>query len=148
MGLKTSILRIIFGTIFLVVGLFAFIGSWRAHEYDLAIQKRGGQTIGHITEKYFSQPNDWTINYWFLLPDGQTFTVRHRGVSESLWGKLQPGDEIDVRYEIDNPNRNFPVNEGNTPRGVTIYASIIALLFAGFGTLLLTYNFKFWPFKT
>lgn len=140
--LKTSIAGLVFGAIISGIGLLALIGSWGGHWVDLKIQEREGQSIGHLTGKEFSQPDDWSVNYWFLLPDGQKVEVRYRNISESLWQRLKVGDHLDIRYELKNPTRNFPVNEGNTPIAPVIVASVVGLAFVIFGLLLIIGSVK------
>jgi hypothetical protein len=127
--LKISFAGLVLGVAICAIGVLALVGSWGGHWFDREIQDRGGRSVGHVTDKHFSQPNDWDVDYWFLLPDGQRVDARRRGISEALWQRLQIGDLIDVRYELNNPARNFPAKEGNTPAVPVIIASVIGLAF-------------------
>lgn len=130
------------GIIFLCTGIFALLGSWGGHWYDVEIQNHGGRSVGYVTGKHFSQPNDWDVDYWFMLPHGQSVNVHWRGISKGLRKSLKIGDPIDIRYELKNITRNFPVNQGNTPIGPVILASVVGLLFTIFGTLLIIGSVK------
>jgi hypothetical protein len=132
----------VLGAVICGLGLIALIGSWGGHWYDREIQVSGGRSVGHVTDKHFSQPDDWDVNYWFLLPDGQRVDVRHRSISGALWQRLKVDDLIDVHYELKNPARNFPVNEGNTPIAPVIVASVIGLAFTIAGLFLIMRSFK------
>jgi hypothetical protein len=131
-----------FGLSLFGLGLLALLWSWGGHWNHREIQDHGGQAVGHITDKHFSQPNDWTVNYWFLLSDGQRVSARHRGVSERLWQRLHVGDQVKVRYDLTHPSRNLVVDEGNTSIAPIIVASLLGLLFAIVGVLLVRRSFK------
>lgn len=139
---KPSLTGLLLGVAICALGLLALILSWGGHWSELETQTRGGLSVGHVTDKHFSQPNDWDVNYWFLLSDGQRVNVSHRGISESLWQRLHVGDRIDVRYELQNPARNFPVGLGNTPIAPVIVASVLGWVFAITGLLLIIRSFK------
>jgi len=139
---RSSLAGRLVGVILFGLGLLALLGSWGGHWFDLEIQDRGGRAVGHVTGKHFAQPSDWTLDYWFLLPGGQRLEVRHRGISEPLWRRLQVGDVIDVRYELNKPSRNFPVYQGNTPLAPVLLASVIGLAFAIAGVFLFVGSFR------
>ncbi len=140
--MRTSTSGLLFGVLLVVVGLLALVLAWGGHLRDLDIQAHGGLATGRVTGKAYSAPDDWAVAYTFALENGRRFAVPSRLVSEARWRKLQVGDPIAIHYAPDNPGRNFPTGEGATPLAPVLVGSLLGLVFASLGTLLIVASRK------
>jgi hypothetical protein len=129
----------IVGMVFIVLGLLSLIGAWSTYRNDVQISETGVRVEGEIIRKDYQpdNPNEYYwVQYRFELPDGQSIT-HGWPLAKREWDALQVGGRIPLRYQADNPTRNFPEGRGNTSIGVTMFASIFGLAFALAGAFLL-----------
>jgi hypothetical protein len=137
---QRSRIALVFGVVFLVVGLLAVFGSWRGYQLDTGILEHGARAEGHITKKVVlaaaDGDSDHGIDYWFALPGGQRIEA-HAGVPKPMWDGLREGGTLDIAYSPDYPRRNFPVGGGVTSLGITIFVGTFGAVFAALGGLLI-----------
>ena len=55
---------------------------------------------------------------------------------DERWRTYRVGDKITVHYDLANPQRHFPVGEGNASIGTALFVSGIGLVFFAVGVLL------------
>ena len=136
---RGSLVALVMGALFLVVGCIAAVGSWGAYQLYTSIEKSGQRADGRITNKsiIFSGggDNDYIVEYRFNLPSGKHVEAV-RGVHKKLWNSLRVGGAFVVLYSAENPKRNFPLGGGVTSIGMTVFASVFFGIFAVFGALL------------
>ena len=136
---RGSRVALVMGALFFVVGCIGAIGSWGAYQLDTSIEKSDQRAEGRITKKSFlfdvEGDSDYIVEYQFNLPSGKRVEAV-RGVHKKLWNTLRVGDAFVVLYLAENPKRNFPLGEGVTSIGMTVFASVFFGGFAVFGVLL------------
>jgi Protein of unknown function (DUF3592) len=136
-----SLVALVVGALFLIIGCVGFVGSWAAYQLDTGIVKHGQRAQGHIISKGFlfvaDGDSEYNVKYWFKLEGGPRVDAS-RGVDEALWRTLREGESFVVVYSAENPRRNFPLSGGVTSFGVAVWLSILFLVFAGFGVLMIT----------
>jgi len=137
---RRSTISLVFGIVFLVIGLLTVFGSWRGYQLDNGILEHGVRTQGHITKKIViaaaDGDSDYGVDYWFTLPAGQRIEA-HGGIPKSLWDGLHEGDTLEIAYSSEYPRRNFPVGGGVTSLGLTIFVGTFGAIFAVLGGLLI-----------
>jgi hypothetical protein len=124
--------------VFLAVGCLAVLGTWGVYLKDTGIAKSGGVAqavvtrVGHLRAK---PGENHGLVYQFTLPDGR---VIERTVTDDAerWQAYRVGDKLTVHYELTNPQRNFPQEEGNQSVGLAVFLSVIGLMFTAVGALL------------
>jgi hypothetical protein len=129
----------IVGIVLILLGVLSIIGAWGTYRNDVQINESGVRVEGEIIRKILQpdNPNEYYwVQYRFALPDGQS--IEHGwSLDKREWDALQVGGRIPLRYQADNPVRNFPEGRGNRSIGVTMYAVIFGLAFALAGVFLL-----------
>lgn len=142
---NSHLAALIMGGLFLLFGLIFLIGSWGAYLTDSKIQETGKSADGHIEKKVFlfvaDGDSDYILEYWFLTNDGLKINTSHH-VSKSLWQKVNEKQIIEIKYSPTNPKRNFPIGEGVTSFGLSIFFSVIGGLITLMGGALIWGNFK------
>jgi hypothetical protein len=129
----------IVGVVLIALGLLMALGAWGAYRHDTGIVASGVVAEGTVVAKRYrpDNPNEYYwIDYRFPLPDGRTLE-RSWSVGRKRWDVLKPGDRIPIRYQADDPSRNFPDGSGNTSLGLVIFASCFGATFAAAGLLFL-----------
>ena len=128
------------GVIFLVTGLVFLIGSWGAYATDTKVRDSGPSAEGHLEKKLFmgvaDGDSDYILEYWFTTKEGSAIRAS-RNVSKELWSAVHEGQIIEIKYSARDPKRNFPVGEGVTSLGMSIFISVFGGLFAIFGGVLI-----------
>ena len=142
---KPSLLALIMGVFFLLVGLIFLIGSWGAYFTDSKIQDSGLSANAQIIKKVFlfdaDGDSDYILDYWFTTNSGAKIYASHH-VSKSLWNTVKENQLIEVKYSASNPKRNFPNGYGVTSLGMSIFTSVFGGLFAAFGGALIWGYFR------
>jgi hypothetical protein len=137
---RRSRISLIFGIVFLTVGLLTTLGSWRGYQLDAGILEHGARTQGHITKKVTVAAadggHDHGLDYWFVLPEGQRIEA-HSGVPKSLWESMREGDSLEIAYSPQYPRRNFPVGGGVNTLGLTMFVGAFGAVFVALGGLLI-----------
>ena len=137
--MKPYFAALLFGLVFLTVGLLILVGSWGAYVSDSGIQESGGRSMGHVTGKQVAKAadgdSDFYVDYSFAIADGRIVTAS-RGISKADWERVRVGQTIEIRYDRDNPNRNFPAGMGNTSLGVITFTSVLGIVLGIAGMLL------------
>ncbi len=137
---RRSKLSLVFGIVFLALGLLVVFGSWRGYQLDQRILEQGARAEGHITKKVVlaaaDGDSDHGIDYWFTLPDGQRIEA-HAGMPKPTWDGLREGDSIEVAYSAEYPRRNFPAGGSVTSGGITVFVGAFGAVFAALGGLLI-----------
>lgn len=121
------------------LGLLMALGAWGAYRHDTGIAASGVVAEGTVVAKRYTpdNPNEYYwIEYRFPLPDGRSLE-RSWSVGRERWDALKPGDRIPIRYQADNPSRNFPDGSGNTSLGLVIFVSCFGAVIAAAGMLLM-----------
>lgn len=142
---RQSLVALIMGILFLLVGLIFIIGAWGAYFTDSKIQDNGSTVLGHINKKTFLSAadgdSDYILEYWFATKNGALINA-NRHVSRTFWESVTKNQTIEIKYSASNPNRNFPNGQGVTSFGMSIYASIFGSLLSFFGSALIWGYFR------
>jgi hypothetical protein len=137
---KPSLAALVMGVLFLLVGLVFIIGAWGAYFRDIKIQDSGASAVGNIEKKTFllvaDGDSDYILEYWFTTKSGSVIKAK-RNVSKTFWGAVSKNQTIVIKYSVSNPNKNFPIGEGVTSIGMSIYASMFGALFSILGCALI-----------
>ena len=137
---RRSAISLVFGIVFLAVGLLTVFGSWRGYQLDNRILEHGVRAPGQITKKVVAAAadgtNEYGVDYWFTLPEGERIEA-HGGVPKSLWDGLREGDTLEIAYSPEYPRRNFPVGGGVASLGITMFVGTFGAVFAALGGLLI-----------
>jgi hypothetical protein len=130
---------LITGVLLVLIGAVGAVGSWRAYSLDTGIEESGLRAVGYIADKSMSfasdGDSDFNVSYWFILPSGERIEAT-RAVSKARWSEFRKDGTLVVAYSASNPRRNFPLGAGVTSLGVTVFLSMLGVVFAGFGSLL------------
>jgi Protein of unknown function (DUF3592). len=143
--LKTSFSGI-FGVFICVgVGCFFLVGTWGAYlEYN-RVQKYSGQAIGQITKKHCQVAADgsgnYYLDYWFVPSAGSKISTTS-GISKQQWDTLQVNDNLEIRYDPSNPNRNIPLYGGSPSLVFAFFMLIMGAVFLIFGAFRCLASFK------
>lgn len=129
----------------MALGTFGVIASWGAYFTDTAVAERGQRAEGRVLGKSIlasaDGDNDFTVRYSFPLPGGRQMEAEH-SVTKAVWSALEEEGPIVVLFAPDHPQRNFPLGGGVTSVGITIFVSLLAGVFAVFGTFLIFGSFQ------
>ncbi len=137
----------IIGTVFILLGLLFIVLAWGGHFQSKKVIDKGGRAVAGITDKKIerSRPGaplsdpavsiDFNIYYTFRTNDGKKLDGRY-AIRKGTWDNLKIGDSIEVAYDFDNPNYNFPVGEGalvsaGMPVALSVFG-LISILVGGF----------------
>ena len=107
----------VFGALFLSVGLVLTFGVWGAFERDrmllLVGDRAQAQVIALDTVRDTQGDSDYLVRYRFSVPVGR-IVERQRRLNASAWRKLKVGGPVTVVYAADDPMRSFPLGGGVT----------------------------------
>jgi subtilase family serine protease len=134
--LKTSFSGIFIVFISCGIGLFFLAGSWGAYSEYKRVQDYSGRAIGHITKKYFQTTADgsgkYYLDYWFMS-SGSSKVNASSVIAKQQWETLQVKDNLEIRYDQSNPDRNIPLY-GNSPSLVfAFFMLVLGAVFILFG---------------
>lgn len=132
-------MALVFGILFLLGGIGGMVGAWGAYITDINIERHGQRVETHLLKKVFMDVVDGSSDYileYNFMPEGGTIIEARCKVSKELWNSLHEGQLIEVRYALNNPKRNFPAGAGVRSLGVTVFVSVLSLLFGLFGSAL------------
>lgn len=133
------------GVIFLLIGLFMVISTWIVYGIDSKIVDDNNISKAIVVKKYFvasaDGDSDFMIEYYFT-DKNQKLIKTSRGVTEELWNKMKQKDTIDILYTLDNSARNFPVGSGHTSIGLSIFVTVLGLIFTGFGLVVVFVRYE------
>lgn len=131
---------LVFGALFLLVGVLAVVGGWATYLIDTGIVESGIKAQGVVVRKDYrpDNPNEYhQITYRFATREGRVFE-HEVPVSEARWRALRVNDPITVHYAADRPARHFIAGGGNTSPGMALFISLLGLVFGGAGLALIT----------
>lgn len=127
---------LIFGFLFLALGVLGITGSWFAYRLDTAIERDGLRAWGEVVDKQFvaaaDGDSDYLVSYRFQPQAGPLLLGSH-SVGKERWRALRVGDGIEICYSPENPRRNFPLGGGVTAWAPTLFAAAVAGLLGVFG---------------
>ena len=134
--MKISFSGIFFGFICIAIGCFFLAGTWGAYlEYN-RIQEYSGRASGHITKKHFLTAADgsgnYYLDYWFVPADGSKISTSS-GIAKQQWDTLQVNDNLEIRYDQSNPNRNIPMYGGSPSPVMAFFMLVLGAVFMLFG---------------
>ena len=142
--------RRIIGAVFILLGLLFIVLAWGGHFQSKKVIAKGGRAVAGITDKKIerSRPGaplsdpavtiDYNIYYTFRTNDGNKLDGRY-GIRKETWDNLKIGDSIEVAYDFDNPNYNFPAGEGTlVSAGMPVALSVFGLISIFVGGFLFT----------
>jgi hypothetical protein len=140
----------IIGTVFILLGLLFIVLAWGGHFQSKKVIDKGSRAVAGITDKKIerSRPGaplsdpavsiDYNIYYTFRTNDGKKLDGRY-AIRKGTWDNLKIGDSIEVAYDFENPNYNFPVGEGTlVSAGMPVALSVFGLISIFVGGFLFT----------
>lgn len=135
----------VIGPIFILFGLLFVILAWGGHFQSKKVMNEGGRAVAKITDKKTERSGrsykdtggtDFNVYYTFETKDGKAMAGLYP-IRKERWDSLRTGDSIEVAYDYDNPNYNFPVGEGSlVSAGMPIALSIFGIISIFVGSLL------------
>jgi Protein of unknown function (DUF3592) len=143
--LKISFSGIFWGLICIGIGFFFLAGTWGAYlEYN-RIQEYSGRASGHVTKKHFQTAADgsgnYYLDYWFVPSVGSKINATG-GISKPQWDTLKVNDNLEIRYDPSNPNRNIPLYGGSPSLVLAFFMLVLGFVFLVFGALRFIASFK------
>lgn len=138
------------GAALILLGLLFIILAWGGHFQSKRVMHEGGRAVAKVTnkkiERSYAGPRpgitenkpesiDYDVYYVFRTKDGKSIDGRY-AIRKETWDRLKIGDSIEVAYDLDNPNYNFPAGEGSLvsagmPLALSVFG-LIAILLGGF----------------
>ena len=140
--------RLIAGICAIGLGIFFIITVWGGHFQSKKVINEGGRAIGQVIDKKISRHRtgttrhrhyrtDHDVYYNFKTKNGETIKS-HYAISKDKWNGLKIGDTIEIAYDLDKPNYNFPLGEGSlVPIGMPIALSFFGLIPIAIGSILI-----------
>ncbi len=143
--MKISFSGIFWGFICIVIGCFFLAGTWGAYlEYN-RIQEYSGRASGYITKKHFLTAADgsgnYYLDYWFVPANGSKISTSS-GIAKQQWDTLQVNDNLEIRYDQSNPNRNIPMYGGSPSLVFAFFMLVLGGVFLLFGVSRFIASFK------
>lgn len=145
--------KLIVGIICIGLGLLFIVAAWGGHFQSKKVMDEGGRAAADITDKKISQSvsgtgrqrtttTDYDVYYVFETENGETVQGRY-SIRKDTWDHLDIGDSIEIAYDFEDPNYNFPVGEGSLVSvGMPIVLSFFGLIPLFIGGLFLIGFFK------
>ena len=130
----------VFGLLFLAVGILFIFGSLGAYKRDTDILNNGLRASAQVLALDSVTPADGDadhfVKYAFTGQDGVTYK-NERIIGKTVWDKLVVGETIEIAYQANNPDKNFPVTGGGVTSLVLVFImSIFGLGMSAFGLAL------------
>jgi hypothetical protein len=142
---KTSFSGIFFGFICMGIGCFFLAGTWGSYLDYNRIQDYSGRASGQVTKKHFQTAADgsgnYYLDYWFVPSAGSKISTSS-GISKQQWDTLQVNDNLEIRYDPSNPNRNIPMYGGSPSLVLAFFMLVLGAVFLVFGVLRFIASFK------
>jgi hypothetical protein len=143
--LKFSASRLASAIISLAIGGFFLAGSWGAYLDYKRVQEYSGRASGFVTKKHFQMAADgsgnYYLDYWFVPSAGSKISTSS-GISKQQWDTLQVNDNLEIRYDPSNPNRNIPMYGGNPSLVLAFFMLVLGAVFLIFGASRCRASFK------
>jgi len=143
--LKISFSGILGGLICIGIGFFFLAGSWGSYLEYKRVQDYSGRASGHITKKHFLTAADgsgnYYLDYWFVPADGSKISTSS-GIAKQQWDTLQVNDNLEIRYDQSNPNRNIPMYGGSPSLVFAFFMLALGGVFMLFGVSRFIASFK------
>ena len=143
--MKASFSGIFFGFICVGIGCFFLAGTWGAYLDYNRVQEYSGRASGHITKKHFQTAADgsgnYYLDYWFVPSGGSKISVSS-DISKQQWDTLQVNDNLEIRYDPSNPNRNIPLYGGSPSLVMAFFMLVLGTVFMVFGVSRFLTSFK------
>ncbi len=149
--LKKYKILVFFGTFLVLLFTTLIALLWGAHLYDSDILRNGEKATGKIFSKKISLDedgfNEYSIVYIFPAKvsgrEGIFDTFGRHILNQEEWEPIKKDDSIEIAYDPNNPERNFPVESGGiNSRFMVVIFTVFLGFFAGLGVLIL-YGFFF-----
>jgi len=135
------------GIIFVLFGILFIVLAWGGHFQSKKVIDKGGRATAYITDKKIERSGrsykdtgstDFNVYYTFKSKDGKAMAGRYP-IRKETWYSLKTGDSIEVAYDFDNPNYNFPAGEGTlVSAGMPVALSVFGLISIFVGGFLFT----------
>ena len=138
------------GAALILLGLLFIVLAWGGHFQSKRVMHEGGRSVTKITDKKIerSRPGaplsdpavtiDYNVYYTFETNDGKNIDGRY-AIRKGTWDKLKIGDSIEVAYDFNNLDYNFPVGEGSlVSAGMPAALSVFGLVAVFVGWILFT----------
>jgi hypothetical protein len=128
------------GAALIFLGLLFIVLAWGGHFQSSKVMHEGGRAVARVTDKKMerSRPGaplsdpavtiDYNVYYTFRTNEGKNIDGRY-AIRKGTWDNVTIGNSIEVAYDFDNPNYNFPFDEGSlVPAGMPIALSILGVM--------------------
>jgi hypothetical protein len=143
--LKASFSGIFGGLISAGVGCFFLASTWYAYLDYARVQDYSGQAIGQVINKHFQTAADGSGNYYldylFVTSAGSKISASS-DISKQQWDTLQVNDNLEIRYDLLNPNRNIPLYGGSPSLVWAFFMLVLGSVFMLFGVSRFLTSFK------
>jgi hypothetical protein len=143
--LKASFSGIFWGLISIGVGCFFLAGTWGAYLDHNRIQEYSGRTGGQVTKKHFQTTADGSGNYYLdysFVPAAGSKISATSSISKQQWDTLQVNDNLEIRYDPSNPNRNIPMYGASPSLVLAFFMLVLGAVFMVFGCSRFLTSFK------
>ena len=126
------------GSVFLVAGLGGVVAAWGAYLTDAAIERSGARAVAQLDQKFIVGPDDGdhVVRYRFQPAEGPAIDTT-LSIGTELWQDLREGQSLEIRYDADNPKRNFPAGAGVASPWLAVFITTLAGPLGLFGGALL-----------
>ena len=126
------------GGMFLVAGLGGVVAAWGAYFTDAGIERSGPRALARLDQKFVvgSDDGDHVIRYSFQPAQGPAIHTT-LSIGTELWMDLREGQALEIRYDADNPERNFPAGAGVGSPWLAVFITALAGPLGLFGGALL-----------
>jgi hypothetical protein len=143
--LKVSFSGILGGLICLGIGCFFLAGSWGIYLEHTRIKEYSGRAGGHITKKHYRTATDgsgnYYMDYWFMSSTGNKINASSI-IAKQQWDALQVNDNLEIRYNPSNPDRNIPMYGGSPSLVSAFFMLVLGSVFTIFGVFRFLPSFK------
>lgn len=129
----------------MAIGFFFLFGSWEAYLDYNRVQEYSGKAAGRITKKHFQTAADGSGNYYldysFVTASGSKINASS-SISKQQWDTLQINDNLEIRYDPLNPERNIPMYGASPSLVLAFFMLVLGAVFLAFGVLRFFASFK------
>ena len=135
----------LFGILAISFGLVFAVAGWGGHLKSKKVLKKGGRTKALITTKdkdHLRSTTEYMIYYKYTDNKDRVFEGKTR-IPGQDWVELKIGDQIEIAYDLDNPEWDVLVGYDALHMTATpILASVVGLIAVIVGTGLIIVFFK------
>lgn len=136
------------GVIFVLLGILFIVLTWGGHVRSKEVMGKGDRAVATVTDKKVERTRaypadntsvDLNVYYVFETKDKKGIKGNYSVRGKETWDKLNIGDSIEVAYDPENPDYNFPAGEGSlVSPGMPIALSVFGLISILVGGFLFT----------